>query len=307
MSEKKKPEVFEAEVKKVWGDSVELLTPYTRCVDKVLVRFKDCGHECWKSPNKLLAGHGCDHKECRFGKLSRVKTRSSEQYLADLTAKGFHYELVSDFAGVGNPITVKNLDCGHIYTANAANILYGSGCPVCHGMKDTLGFQQTLNEKYPGEYTVVGEYINNRTPILVRHNKCGFEWEVSPKTILRNYTCPYCNKSLGEHLIEEFLKAHNLEYKCQYTFDDCRDVNKLPFDFAVFINGDVRLIEFDGSQHFEGHSRQWNTPEHHSKVAMHDTYKNIYCAYHKIPLLRIPYWRIRSFDNMLASFLGIQL
>lgn len=307
MSEKKKPEEFEAEVRAVWGDSVELLTPYTRCTDKVLVLFKECGHQCWKSPNKLLSGQGCGVKECHYGLLSRNKTRSSEQFLADLTANGYRYELLSEFTGVKNNVTVKNLGCGHIYSAKAGNILRGSGCPVCHGMKDTETFKRILEEKYPGEYTVLGEYINNRTEILTRHNKCGYEWDVTPKTLLRHFTCPYCNKSLGEHLIQEFLDQHGLEYQCQYTFEDCRDEKKLPFDFAVFINGEIRLIEFDGSQHFDGHSRQWNTPEHHSKVAMHDTYKNVYCAFHRIPLLRIPYWRIHSFDKMLASFLDIQL
>ena len=307
MKENKKPEVFEKEVREIWGDKVELLTPYVRDREKVLVRFKDCGHECWKGPSKLLMGRGCDHKECRYGLLSRNKTRSSEQFLADLNAKGFRYELLSEFTGVDHNVMVKNLNCGHTYTASARNILAGSGCPVCHGMKNTQSFTKAVEEKYPGEYTVLGKYVNNRTPILVRHNKCGYEWEVGPKSILNHYICPCCNKSLGEHQIEEFLKAHNLDYKCQYTFDDCRDVHKLPFDFAVFINGEIRLIEFDGSQHFDGHSRQWNTPEHHSKVAMHDAYKNIYCAYHKIPLLRIPYWKIRTFDKMLASFLDIQL
>lgn len=307
MSEKKKPEVFAQEVRKVWGDKVELLTPYTRSCDKILVRFKSCGHECWKQPNKLLAGQGCGEKECHYGLLSRNKTRSSEQYLADLTAKGYHYELMSEFTGVANDVTVKNLKCGHTYTANAGNILMGSGCPICHGMKDTEGFKELVESKYPGEYTILGEYINNTTPILVRHNKCGKEWEVSPKTILRHYTCRFCNKSLGEHLVEEFLISHGVDYQCQYTFDDCRKEKKLPFDFAVFINGEIRLIEFDGSQHFAGHSRQWNTPEHFSKTVLNDQYKNAYCAYHKIPLLRIPYWKIRSFDKMLASFLGIQL
>lgn len=307
MSEKKKPEVFEAEVRAVWGDKVELLTPYTRGKDKVLVHFKECGHDCWKDPNKLLVGHGCTHKACRYKKLSETKTRSSEQYLADLTAKGYKYELVSEFAGVANDVTVKNLKCGHTYTAKAGNILNGSGCPICHGMKDTDGFKALVESKYPGEYTILGEYKNATTPVLIRHNKCGTEWEVSPKTILRRYTCRYCNKSLGERLVEEFLVAHGVDYKCQYTFEDCRKEKRLPFDFAVFINGEIRLIEFDGSQHFAGHSRQWNTPEHFSKVAMSDQYKNAYCAFHKIPLLRIPYWRIRSFDKMLASFLDIQL
>lgn len=307
MSEKKKPEVFEEEVRAVWGDKVELLTPYTRSADKVLVRFKECGHECWKRPNKLLAGQGCGMKECHYGLLSRNKTRSSEQYLADLTAKGFHYELVSEFTGVKNPVTVKNLDCGHTYTANAANILYGSGCPVCHGMKDTDTFKKVLDEKYPGEYTVLGEYTNNRTEILVRHNPCGYEWSPTPKALLRHIVCPRCNKSSGERAIEDFLKEHNVNFESQFKFDDCRAERPLPFDFAVFTDAGIKLIEFDGSQHYLPRGTGWNTVESHRKVQVHDRIKNEYCESHNIPLLRIPYWRHFRISELLASFLDIQL
>lgn len=306
MSEKKKPEVFDQEVRNVWGDKVELLTPYTRGKDKVLVRFKECGHECWKSPNKLLAGQGCGVKECHYGLLSRNKTRSSEQYLADLTAKGYHYELVSEFKGVGKKITVKNLDCGHTYTASAANILYGSGCPVCHGMKDTEGFKKYLQHKYPSEYTVLGEYVNNRTPVLVKHNHCGYEWDVVPKTLVRRFSCPHCNKSLGEHMIESFLKEHDVKYKSEYTFEDCRNQNKLPFDFAVFIGDEIRLIEFDGTHHFRKF-KGWGEKTVLSTIQAHDKIKNNYCASHNIPLLRIPYWKRDNMNPILASFLDIQL
>lgn len=306
MSEKKKPEIFEQEVYSVWGDKVELLTPYTRCADKVLVRFRECGHECWKNPNKLLAGQGCGVPECHYALLSKNKTRSSEQYLSDLEKKGYHYELLSKFIGIARPIKVRNLKCGHSYTANAGNILQGSGCPVCHGMKTTESFAELVEKKYPGEYTVIGEYVNNRTPIRILH-KCGYEWDVIPKDLLRQLRCPNCNKSLGERYIQDFLDAHNLEYVFQYRFSDCRDIRQLPFDFAVFINGKIHLVEFDGTQHFSGKSNYWNNPSRFKKVVEHDNYKNEYCELHNIPLLRIPYWKIRHIDALLASFLGIQL
>ena len=307
MSKRISPEEFEARVKSIFGDQAELLTPFTKTDEKVLVRFTDCGHEQWKIPHKLLAGQGCGHRECHNRKIGIGRTKTVEQFQKELDDKGYQYEVLSDYNGIAEKITVKNLKCGHTYSARAGNILRGSGCPVCHGMKNTEEFKEELESLYPNEFTILGEYINNRTKILTRHNKCGYEWEVTPKSLLRHYTCPYCNKSLGEYLVEQFLIKHNVDYKCQYTFEDCRDLNKLPFDFAVFINGEIRLIEFDGTQHFDGQSKGWNNPDHHSKVAMHDIYKNAYCTYHKIPLLRIPYWRIRSFEKDLAKFLDIKL
>lgn len=304
MSEKKKPEVFAKEVFEVWGNSVTLLTPYVKGTEKVHVRYNDCGHDDWKSPNKLLNGQGCSL--CRYKKLSKKKTKTTEDYINDLKKYGRNIEVLSDYTGVSEKITVKNLDCGHVYSARAGNILKGSGCPVCHGMKNTNIFAQQLEDKYPREYTVLGEYINNRTPILVRH-KCGHEWEVIPKDILRQFRCPACNKSAGEKYINDFLENHNMIFEREYHFRDCRDKNVLAFDFVVFIENQPYAIEYDGTHHFRKEQGWGENRE--SKVHKHDEIKNNYCASHDIPLLRIPYWWLNTpkIEKELASFLNIKL
>ena len=305
MTAKKTPETFEKEFRAIWGERAVLLTPYTRCVDKVLVRFNECGHECWKSPNKLLAGHGCDHKECHYGLLSRNKTRSTEEFASDLASKGLRYELLSEFRGVKYPITVRNLSCGHTYTANAGNILNnGSGCPVCHGMKDTDMFVSLLNKKYGPAYTVLSDYVNNRTPVLARH-KCGYEWNVVPKDLLRREVCPRCNRSYGEKRVEEVLTKLDVSFKPQYWFPDCRDKLPLPFDFAVFTDNGIKLIEFDGSQHYNVRKdAHWGSSDF-EYILKHEDIKNVYCRQHGIPLLRIPYWKVNSVEKILREFLAI--
>ena len=303
MTAKKSPEVFEQEFRAVWGDRAVLLTPYTRCKDKLLVRFTECGHECWKNANKLLAGQGCGVKKCHYGLLSRNKTRSTEQFASDLASKGYQYELLSEFTGITNQVIVRNLSCGHTYSARAGNILQGSGCPVCHGMKDTDKYASILTNKYGPSYTVLSKYVNNRTPILVRH-KCGYEWQVVPKTLLNKETCPHCNRSDGEKKIEKILIKFGIPFKPQYWFDDCRDQLPLPFDFAVFMNDGIRLIEYDGSHHYNiRKGKHWGESDF-EYVLRHDAIKNVYCRTHDIPLLRIPYWKANSLEKILSDFLS---
>ena len=40
------------------------------------------------------------------------------------------------------------------------------------------------------------------------------------------------------------------EYFVGYTFEECRDKAKLPFDFLIVKNNKIGIIEFDGRQHF---------------------------------------------------------
>lgn len=293
---RKTHEEFVKQVHDLFGDSVEILSEYRTQKDKVLVRFTDCGCEEYKSPSKVLIGQRC--KKCQAKRISESKTKSQEQVKKEL--KELDYELLSDYKGRTEKVKVLNKKCGHIYEANFGNIIGGSGCPICHGMKDTKSFAETLNSKYGDEYDVLGEYVNNRTKILVRHKKCGCEWEVIPKDILRDRRCPRCIKSKGEIYICNFLEQRGIEYQCEFKFEDCRDIQPLPFDFMVEINGVQKLIEFDGSHHYK--ESGWGRP---SKTKLHDEMKNQYCAEHQIPLLRIPYWWLRNdrIDREITNFL----
>lgn len=295
MSARKTKEQFISELS---DSNIEVLGDYVSTHAKILVRYKDCQHEELKRPSKLLAGQRCG--KCAGKHISQTKTKSVQQFKDSLAEKGLlHLELIGEYHGVKKKISVKNNLCGHVYEVSANNVLQGSGCPVCHGFKDTGKFIEIVNRKYPGEYEVLGEYVNNRIPILVKH-KCGFAWEVIPKDLLREIRCPKCISSKGELYIADYLAKHGVEFVPQYKFADCRDINPLPFDFMIRINGKMKLIEFDGSQHFN------NTLFHNNSVLRHDEIKNRYCKDNGIELLRIPYWWLRNdkIDRELNSFIG---
>lgn len=305
MSKKKTHEEFLKELKEKNDNQIEVLEEYGGLHKKIKVIFLECGHIREMKPAKLLAGQGCGNKDCRGKRISFVKISNTTKPKKD-EFKRLGYELISEYEGTSRMITVKNNKCGHIYTANASNILNGSGCPKCHGFKTTDEFAKEVMKIHGEEYEVIGEYINNRTTVKMIHKNCGKEFNAYPKIILNRKCCPVCYLSTGETLINEFLMKRGIKYQRQYKFDDCRNKNPLPFDFAIFHNDKIKLIEFDGQQHY-GQSNYWGKDKNssYSKVKEHDKIKNDYCMSKKIDLLRIPYWWARNnkIDIELEKFI----
>lgn len=101
-----------------------------------------------------------------------------------------------------------------------------------------------------------------------------------------------CIKSRGENIINKILQENNIIYKREYSFEDLLGVNqgKLRFDFAIFNKNNclIKLIEFQGRQHFEN-TQLWNNDN-----KIHDEYKRKYCKEHNIELLEIPYYDINK-------------
>jgi very-short-patch-repair endonuclease/predicted Zn-ribbon and HTH transcriptional regulator len=83
-------------------------------------------------------------------------------------------------------------------------------------------FEDEINNKFNGEYTVLGKYINNGTKIKIRHNKCNNIWEVTPTNILNNRsTCPYCCKNpryTTEMFKNKIKELTNNEYELQSEY-----------------------------------------------------------------------------------------
>ena len=51
------------------------------------------------------------------------------------------------------------------------------------------------------EYTVLGDYVNNKVKILMRHNVCGNEYTTRPNDFQQGHRCPICLKNSKESLI----------------------------------------------------------------------------------------------------------
>ena len=96
-------------------------------------------------------------------------------------------------------------------------------------------------------------------------------------------------KSVGELNIEKCLLNHNIPFISQFSFN--RDKRK-KYDFAIINDKQeiIRLIEFDGKQHFIQDTNTWFKSDTLETRQERDAIKNNYAKQANIPLVRIPYW-----------------
>lgn len=111
----------------------------------------------------------------------------------------------------------------------------------------------------------------------------------------RTVSCGCKHKSLGELNIIDILNTNNILFLEQYRF---LNLPNKPYDFAL-IEGNkvIRLIEFDGEQHYY-EVQKWRTTL--DMIKRRDNEKNEYALSHDIPLVRIPYWER---DNITLDML----
>lgn len=151
----------------------------------------------------------------------------------------------------------------------------------------------------------VGDIINNRLILDIQASKtdkdkrkhyykckcllCGTEYEALAHTLDTTISCG-CQRSKGEFNIVQILKNENISYIKEYQING----SNYRYDFAILnTNGDVvRLIEFDGEQHYKEGIKNtgWNTYQKYEYTYQNDIAKNILAKKNNLPLVRIPYW-----------------
>lgn len=118
--------------------------------------------------------------------------------------------------------------------------------------------------------------------------------ELRRKDENRTVSCGCYHRSIGATNIMDCLIFNGVEFIDEYVFSD---LPKSRFDFAIVENGKiVRLIEFDGEQHYKD-VKQWGGLELQQE---RDKVKNEYALSNNIPLVRIPYWER---DNITLEML----
>lgn len=193
-----------------------------------------------------------------------------------------------------HPRWICKCDCGNdnvIVQGTHLKSGHTTSCGCYH--KEICGqynFKDITNQKF-GKLTAI-KYIrtnNKGNAIWLCKCECGNSIEVIGVDLRSGHTrsCG-CIHSFGEAKIREILEKHNIPFKTQKMFDNCRfpqTSQMARFDFFI---DNKYLVEYDGKQHFgEG---GWGDNEYNfEKIKFNDEYKNQWCKDNNIPLIRIPY------------------
>ena len=241
----------------------------------------------------------------------RKNKKSNNDFIKEVhSLVGDEYTILGNYVNNSTKIKMRHnsIDCDNYeWNANPVSFLSGSRCPKCSGLyNETHGeFIDSIRKLVGDEYTVLSEFSSLSNKIKMRHNcdKCNnYEWEVRANNFKnKGYRCPECNriseKTLGEKAVEEYLLCNKYNYVMYKTFDDCRNIGLLSFDF--YVPDRNLLIEFDGKQHLYG----WNDCEDSlNKQKIRDRIKDKYCIDNNIDLLRIAYTEINNVEVILDKY-----
>ncbi len=194
-------------------------------------------------------------------------------------------------------VSVECLKCKQIFTKTWSDFFKNQECYFCENKQkmNTISFKKLL----PKEYTLLSEYTNTETKILIKHY-CGFTWKTIPKRLKNYYGCPKCNKrkSKGERKIEAFLLSKKITYLMEHSF--LWQTNKLRrYDF--YLPEYNLIIEYMGEQHYKENSLFKISLAEQKRI---DKEKKTDALNNDFDYLEICYKDFLNIDNILLKKIG---
>jgi DNA-directed RNA polymerase subunit M/transcription elongation factor TFIIS len=133
----------------------------------------------------------------------------------------------------------------------------GIGCPKC-GIRKRADSQMKPFKKFELDAKKVHEnafgyfakdWKGMNYHINIKCRECNHIFLRKPTDHLMGWGCPNCGKrkSISEIEITKYLKKHNISFKKQVRFENCKNSYPLPFDF--YLQAHNICIEYQGIQH----------------------------------------------------------
>ena len=242
---------------------------------------------------------------------TRGRKKSNEEFKEEIKKLvGDEYTFLEKYKYCNIEILCRHNECGHEWKIQPGIFISaGVRCPKCTERKKVKtheDFEEEIKNLVDEKYKLLDEYIKGETKIRIKHNKCGEIFKIKPIYFLNGRRCPKCSLeriSKSEAKIYNWLNKNNIDFETQYTFEDCKNIKPLKFDFAIFKEGKVEfLIEYDGKFHYEVIS-SLRSKEDFILQKKRDGIKNQYCKKNNIGLIRIPYWEKNNIEAILNQSL----
>ena len=208
---------FIEEVKKLTDREYTPLDKYKN--NKTKIRFKhiSCDSIFVTTPDSFLnRGVRCPRCE-RYGNKEKFTKKLNKKFNKE-------FEVLGEYIDSRIKIKIKHTKCSYVFKTTPNNILNSKiGCPKCAKKiryinssksltRTTKWFKNKVKEMHNTEYSVLGKYTHSKNKIKMKHNECGYIFNMTPNSILRGQCCPNCNRpDLNKRTTKDFEEEiHNL-------------------------------------------------------------------------------------------------
>lgn len=159
------------------------------------------------------------------------KKKTHGQFVSEVFEQvGEEYAVIGEYMGASRKILLKHYgSCGgYEFEVPSHTFLLGHGrCPVCTPKSKRIthkDFLWKLENLFPGEYEVIGEYRGSATSITMKHLPCGTLGKRYPYAIYRGHGCKVCaNKRVAkthEVFVKELKDISFGEFECVNTYSN---------------------------------------------------------------------------------------
>ena len=262
----------------------------------------DCGNIISTRGTSLRDGSkqdcGCINKEKRRNNVDITKYIG--QRFGRLVVK--ERDLTKPIGHGNSSWWICQCDCGNIKSCDITQLKRGNiqscGCLKTE-MLNKRNIKDITNQRFGMVVAKKNTYQKSTHNSYIWQCECdcgNTEYFVSAESLLSGkiHSCGCNTRSYGERKINELLLQNNILFIQEFKFLDS-DISKLRYDFAIVDNNykPIRLIEFDGEQHFKpkecfGGEKAFQIQQ------QHDMLKNQYAKKKNIPLVRIPYYELNN-------------
>lgn len=263
MSKPRSFDSFLSDLKKKNID-VDIIGEYKNIHTKIKIRCKACGYIWEKVPNNILY-HGVGCPNCYNQRRWKNRLKSDEEFKKEVYEKNPSLEILDQYTGENNNITIKCKKCGNVWVMNAGSFFTHCSCAVCSNKRVAVGINDIATThpelvKYFKNPDDAKKYTyGSMKRVVFKCPNCGYEKELSISSFFKNNCsigCPVCGD--GVSFPNKFCRSMIMQlpvdyYKFEWT---SQNTGKYRFDVYFIYNNQQYIIEMDGPQHY-GQTNAW--------------------------------------------------
>ena len=110
---------------------------------------------------------------------------------------GDEYSQIGEYTGVAGKMLMKHNVCGHEWGVKFRDFQNGTRCPKCnpYALMSNEKVDKIIYDLVSDEYSRISDYTGSNNKIKMRHNVCGYEYDIFLKNFKKGTRCQQCKRN----------------------------------------------------------------------------------------------------------------